>query len=117
MSEQCVDEIMKILSDDVIIDECVYRLYDDGYHMIKVADNSVLEVNIPQIIDGIQVISVGQESILEVNPPGFWECENLKKAMIPEDVKVVGGFYQCSNISQIVLPSTVTEIVSDAFYW
>ena len=49
MSEQCVDKIMKMLSDDVIIDECVYRLYDDEYHMIKVADNSVLEVNIPQI--------------------------------------------------------------------
>lgn len=117
MSENCVDQIMKVLSDDVIIDECVYRLYDDGYHMIKVVDNSVVEVNIPQIINGIQVISVGQESILEVNPPGFWQCENLKKINIPDGIKVVGGFFQCSNISQIVLPSTVTEIASDAFYW
>lgn len=85
--------------------------------MMTVADNSVVEVNIPQIINGIQVISVGQENILEVNPLGFWEFENLKKVSIPENVKVVDGFYQCSNISQIVLLSTVTEIVSDAFYW
>ena len=117
MSERCVDEIMESLSEEVIIDKCVYRLYDDGYHMIKVVDNTVVEVNIPQFINGIQVISVGQESILEVNPPGFWGCEKLKKVSIPEGVKVVGGFYQCSNISQIVLPTTVTEIASDAFYW
>lgn len=105
------------LEKEVTIDNCIYRLYDDGYHMIQVTNNSVEEIKIPQYINGIQVISVGQESILEVNPPGFWECEKLKKVSIPEGVKVVGGFNQCTNLAQIVLPTTVTEIASDAFYW
>lgn len=105
------------LENEVKIDNCTYKLYDDGYHMIQVTNNSVAEVNIPQFINGIQVISVGQESILDVNPPGFWECEKLKKVNIPEGVKVVGGFHQCSNLAQIVLPTTVTEIASEAFCW
>ena len=83
--------------------------------MIKVTDNKMVEVNVPQFIRGIQVTSVGQESILDVNPPGFWECEKLRKVIIPEGVKVIGGFNRCVSLTQISLPDTVTDIVSNAF--
>lgn len=102
---------------DKEIDKCVYRLFDDGYHMMCVTDKNILSAYIPDEIDGISVTSVGAESILEVKRPGFWECKKLTTIKLPSNLHVVGGFEQCESIKEIVIPNTCKKITYSAFQY
>ena len=46
---------------------------------------------------------------------GFSESEMLKKLVLPEGLKVVGGFNSCNNLSDLILPEGLEEICSHAF--
>ena len=46
---------------------------------------------------------------------GFSESEMLKKLVLPEGLKIVGGFNSCHNLSDLLLPEGLEEICSHAF--
>ena len=46
---------------------------------------------------------------------GFSESEMLRKLVLPEGLKIVGGFNSCENLTDLILPEGLEEICSHAF--
>ena len=64
-----------------------------------------MEINIPN-------------SVLEIKDSAFLECNQLKKATLPEGIKYIGAwsFSSCHELLEINIPNSVLEIIYEAFY-
>lgn len=49
------------------------------------------------------------------NGTGFSDTKLLKRLILPQGLKVVGGFNSCPNLTELVLPEGLEEISSRAF--
>lgn len=68
------------------------------------------ECFIPKEINSVPVLSIEDSA--------FWDCNNLKKIVVPEGLKSIGGcaFQWCHALEEFTIPNTVTEIGEQAFY-
>lgn len=46
---------------------------------------------------------------------GFSDTKMLKKIVLPQGLKVVGGFHSCPNLTEVVLPEGIEKIAARAF--
>ena len=67
-----------------------------------------------EIKDGTAIISEGTTMIPK---RAFYDCQELKRVVIPEEVELIGifAFYGCSALEEVVIPASVTQIAGWAF--
>lgn len=120
---------------DVLDDMCTtWGRYDDDDNFIPDEEGNPvlrhLDLGEATYVDGDDLPYFGFHTILEscILPHGIkttldgkeWEtglCESdsLKKLVLPEGLKTVGGFCACPNLTDLVLPEGLEDITDNAF--
>lgn len=121
--------------EDVLDEMCsTDGYYDDDDHFIPDKEDSPalrhLDLGEATYVEGNDLPCFGWHTLLEscLLPRGIkttldgeeWETglndsDSLKKLVLPEGLKTVGGFCCCSNLTDIVLPEGLEEITDRAF--
>ncbi len=88
-----------------------YDVKDDGTIIITdCTDDNIEEITIPKYID--------EKPVTEIASYSFMELFSLKKVVLPNTLKVIGGcvFEDCTSLTDITIPESVEIIRGDAFY-
>ncbi len=110
-----------------------YRVAEEGVTVTGLADSSMTNLVIPDIIEGKPVIAIGgsafrgKTALKSVTLPAtvgtvggyaFENCTGLETAVLPEGITAIGekAFYGCDGLLEVVLPSTLREMGKEVFY-
>ena len=91
--------------------------YDGKYNKYKIKDESGKEIiyenlkDIPYYEGDITEVEI-EEGTTTINPDAFYDCESLKKVIIPNSVTEIGknAFEYCIALEEIILPNNLIEI-------
>lgn len=88
----------------------LYYITGQNTAIIGKAPENITEATIPEEIEGVPVVEIANSA--------FENCAFLTKAVMPENLEIIGSsaFKDCISLKEIAIPKGVREIKEDAFY-
>jgi hypothetical protein len=87
----------------------VFKVYSDHAELYNGRDYKKEELILPETVEGVPLTAL--------NEICFSGCDNLKKAVIPDNIKIIGerAFSSCENLETVTIPEGIETLEKEMF--